>query len=442
MSSQINRLLLTTCLPVMALSLSVAPLSARAGFEWTPPEKAAEEIIMPDVPAPVVKGDALPAADAPQIAPSRKAVVPSEMPQQQPTAQQSGTPSAPKLKVKVLAPQKEEDQAKAPVQEEKKPVPTAAPQPAPAPQQQAQPQKSDFLPMPDEHNAAPQHAAKPHPQENVTAPVAAVEKPAAPVAVKEEVKAAAPAPAPEATAPTPQDGEVKINPFPLQAGKQPAKAPEKTVVLPKDSEQTSYRQPFGGVKSEEPAAKPDIAWNENTNFPVVESFGKDIPLAMALGQIVPAQYAYSFGAGVNPGVAVSWDGGKPWNEVLQSAIAPHGLGMKIEGNKLALFSTLKPSVPAAIAQPLPLPVKEEAAASAKEDKPEPKTEEKKASAPKAEETKSAEKQETGDTQSLQAQQLSRITATADDPVTPDVAVKNEQPKPAEAAQKKNRTPAN
>lgn len=60
-------------------------------------------------------------------------------------------------------------------------------------------------------------------------------------------------------------------------------------------------------------------------------FGSDIPLALALGQIVPAEFAYSFASNVNPGVKISWNGGKPWNEVLNEALEPLNLRAEIIG---------------------------------------------------------------------------------------------------------------
>lgn len=71
---------------------------------------------------------------------------------------------------------------------------------------------------------------------------------------------------------------------------------------------------------------------------VVEGFGKDLPLAMALRDIVPPQYAYSFSPRDIAGVKISWRGGKPWQDVLKDALAPYDLGMSIDGKALAIFS--------------------------------------------------------------------------------------------------------
>ncbi len=60
-------------------------------------------------------------------------------------------------------------------------------------------------------------------------------------------------------------------------------------------------------------------------------FGKNIPLALALGQIVPPDYPYAFAEGVDAGVRIDWQGGRPWNVVLSEAIRSHGLEAVISG---------------------------------------------------------------------------------------------------------------
>lgn len=54
-------------------------------------------------------------------------------------------------------------------------------------------------------------------------------------------------------------------------------------------------------------------------------FGKDMPLALALRQIVPSSYAFSFDPDVNIGSRVSWQGGEPWNVVLNQALMKEDL---------------------------------------------------------------------------------------------------------------------
>ncbi len=63
-------------------------------------------------------------------------------------------------------------------------------------------------------------------------------------------------------------------------------------------------------------------------------FGSDLPLAIALGQIIPPEYIYSFDQGVNPGARVSWTGGKSWNFVLSDMLSSVGLTADISGKSV------------------------------------------------------------------------------------------------------------
>lgn len=58
---------------------------------------------------------------------------------------------------------------------------------------------------------------------------------------------------------------------------------------------------------------------------IVHGFGADIPMVLVMSQVVPSDYAYSFDDSVNPGQKLSWNGGKPWDEILNDALAPIGL---------------------------------------------------------------------------------------------------------------------
>ncbi|HRC27259.1 MAG TPA: TcpQ domain-containing protein, partial [Alphaproteobacteria bacterium] len=69
-----------------------------------------------------------------------------------------------------------------------------------------------------------------------------------------------------------------------------------------------------------------------SRFPDAIGFGRDVPLAMALRQVVPPSYGFSFADGVDQGQRVSWAGGKPWDQALDAALRPKGLGASISGN--------------------------------------------------------------------------------------------------------------
>ncbi len=76
----------------------------------------------------------------------------------------------------------------------------------------------------------------------------------------------------------------------------------------------------------------------NTGFTEAVGFGRDLPLALALSQVVPPDYSYAFSPDVNVGTNVSWQGGKPWNQVLDEMLAPNGMRAVIENNTITIRS--------------------------------------------------------------------------------------------------------
>ncbi len=97
----------------------------------------------------------------------------------------------------------------------------------------------------------------------------------------------------------------------------------------------------------EPPAPEDKKTAENRPVPPKYAdalgFGKDLPLPIALRQIVPPDYPIRFGPNVNPGIQVNWQGGAPWNDVLVSALAPHGLSVSIDGKTVSVINAPKDS---------------------------------------------------------------------------------------------------
>jgi hypothetical protein len=233
--------------------------------------------------------------------------------------------------------------------------------PMPGDQIQAQPQLNpgDATTL----NTAPPIQSMP----DYRAPLASAQPaPAAPEPVL-KVKTLAPPPAPErepvalldSPPPVAVSEPVMAMPLPgpqaeIPAMAPPAAAPVVTtkVIMPQDAPQSAMDSkpnserlvinpyptgvPSNAPMKEAPVPAPQIAAPvANTapqgNFEVIEGFGADMPLALALQQIVPSGYAYSFDQGVNPGALVTWDGGKPWNQVISDMLAPHNLGFAVEG---------------------------------------------------------------------------------------------------------------
>jgi len=130
----------------------------------------------------------------------------------------------------------------------------------------------------------------------------------------------------------PRSGWGKINPYPLE-GKRP---------LPSSSIA--------------PAARTTMAPPPSRQYEEIVGFGNDMPLALALRQVVPPEYSFSFAQGVNPGYRVSWEGGRPWNEVLHDMITPLRLQAQISSNTVYVRPARSGPVsaaPAAARSPIP-----------------------------------------------------------------------------------------
>jgi len=55
---------------------------------------------------------------------------------------------------------------------------------------------------------------------------------------------------------------------------------------------------------------------------IADGFGKDVPLRVALLQILPPSLTAQFSQGVDAEQAVDWSGGKPWQTVLHDVVQP------------------------------------------------------------------------------------------------------------------------
>jgi hypothetical protein len=87
--------------------------------------------------------------------------------------------------------------------------------------------------------------------------------------------------------------------------------------------------------------RPPVALQQNTGssgFSEAVGFGRDLPLALALSQVVPPDYSFSFAQNVDAGATVSWEGGKSWDQVLQDMLTPLGMRAIISGNQVVIQS--------------------------------------------------------------------------------------------------------
>ncbi|MCB9978430.1 MAG: TcpQ domain-containing protein [Rhodospirillales bacterium] len=163
-------------------------------------------------------------------------------------------------------------------------------------------------------------------------------------------------PIPSASAPAKTADVPDIDLAPLKTSRQSrlaalkfAKAtpPSPPVVsLKRESETPDFAPPAkvtpASARSASPALLPE-------DMAPITGFGRDVPLALAMRQVVPANYGFSFAEGVDPGQRVSWTGGKPWNEALEVALRPHGLTVVLAPNAVRV-EPISPMTPPPVAQ--------------------------------------------------------------------------------------------
>lgn len=116
-----------------------------------------------------------------------------------------------------------------------------------------------------------------------------------------------------------------------------------------DGDMAPQPEPSAAQESVAAAALPAAsAMNQGE---VISGFGSDLPLVIALQQVVPPGYQYSFANGVSPGVSVSWEGGKPWQQVLSDMLGAHGLGYRLQNNTVVIGAFESPAMPQRAASP-------------------------------------------------------------------------------------------
>jgi hypothetical protein len=93
----------------------------------------------------------------------------------------------------------------------------------------------------------------------------------------------------------------------------------------------------------------------------LQGFGKDLPLVLALRQIVPVDYAYGFASNDLAGTRIDWQGGKPWPSVLSDSLSAAGLRADISDkavliSKMAGYAPITPTLETVPQNDLPVPV--------------------------------------------------------------------------------------
>jgi len=110
---------------------------------------------------------------------------------------------------------------------------------------------------------------------------------------------------------------VQINPYPNKGGEvKQAKAAQASV-------QTQQRVQAAPTPSPR-------------NYESVPGFGNDIPMIMAIQQVIPDGFTYSFAPSIDLSAKVSWQGDRPWNEVLRDMLEPLGYQAHIAEQRVVI----------------------------------------------------------------------------------------------------------
>ncbi|MEM6781786.1 MAG: TcpQ domain-containing protein [Pseudomonadota bacterium] len=172
-----------------------------------------------------------------------------------------------------------------------------------------------------------------------------------------EMQPLSPAPKPIVPSQTPvsqPSSGLVINPYPDQATTRSDDASLLRQMLKESGSLNPLPQPSASMRVQAVPQSPI----RKSNFAEIQGFGRDLPLVIALSQVVPANYTYSFESQGNAGKSVSWQGGRPWDQVLQSMLSPVGLNASIRGNFVYIQDGSMPqqAMPEMDMMPAPLPV--------------------------------------------------------------------------------------
>ena len=78
----------------------------------------------------------------------------------------------------------------------------------------------------------------------------------------------------------------------------------------------------------------NFAPNDYSPFKIIDGFGNNIPLHIALSQIIPGEYKTNFSSSVDKGMLISWQGGQPWAKILEDILRENNLSGVIDGDQV------------------------------------------------------------------------------------------------------------
>lgn len=126
----------------------------------------------------------------------------------------------------------------------------------------------------------------------------------------------------------------------------PVVTPSKPMVLTPEANQNDNMSGIDGGRGVVPHLLPPVMPVHTLTPPttvaaspsseIVHGFARQVPLAVALREILPAGYAFSIDADVDMGILVSFQGGRPWRDTLRDSLEPAGLVMREAGQMVTI----------------------------------------------------------------------------------------------------------
>ena len=110
--------------------------------------------------------------------------------------------------------------------------------------------------------------------------------------------------------------------------------------------------PVPGEMSPTPVAQSPVVMSQPAA--IVEGFGKDIPLAVAMRQIVPPVYMVSYEPGVDEGKPMTWNGGSGWTSVVSDMLDARKLHATMSGNTITVSEGRGAALQMPVSQPAPV----------------------------------------------------------------------------------------
>ena len=108
----------------------------------------------------------------------------------------------------------------------------------------------------------------------------------------------------------------------------------------------------GSSASDRADEKPEILVEMSDADSKALGFGKDIPLSMAVKQIIPPEYKVHIDYGLGDKL-VSWSGGEEWQKVLADALDDHSLAYHVNENDLIVGISYDAELARYMALPVP-----------------------------------------------------------------------------------------